>query len=258
MCSAPPPIMGGSLVVDRDSAQGVDGPWLAPADPRARRPGRARAAARRSAAPRRRHYMQRTALPGSPDMLTASRGSTCPAALRSGDPCIRSGSTSRSSRSAETLAHQRRTVTESRRRQLRGGSAGTIFYAHMDDIAAQGVDLRARVAHGYFVLSAAAGLFVDPAPGPCSPTTASRTCASSSRCRSATTIHARLTCKQKTAKEDAAEGQAPQGVVAWDVEVAKPERRAGRGLYDFDTRPAGTRGPVTTGLNTPPAPPDSV
>ena len=45
------------------------------------------------------------------------------------------------------------------------------------------------------------------------------------------TIQARLTCKQKTAKEDR-EGQIPQGVVHWDVEVTQPGRRAGGGLHD--------------------------
>ena len=46
------------------------------------------------------------------------------------------------------------------------GISGDFFYAHMDDIAAKESLFERRVAHGYFVLSAAAGLFVDPAPGP--------------------------------------------------------------------------------------------
>jgi oxepin-CoA hydrolase/3-oxo-5,6-dehydrosuberyl-CoA semialdehyde dehydrogenase len=46
------------------------------------------------------------------------------------------------------------------------GISGDYFYAHMDDIAAKESLFERRVAHGYFVLSAAAGLFVDPAPGP--------------------------------------------------------------------------------------------
>ena len=46
------------------------------------------------------------------------------------------------------------------------GISGDFFYAHMDDVAAKASLFERRVAHGYFVLSAAAGLFVDPAPGP--------------------------------------------------------------------------------------------
>jgi oxepin-CoA hydrolase/3-oxo-5,6-dehydrosuberyl-CoA semialdehyde dehydrogenase len=59
------------------------------------------------------------------------------------------------------------------------GISGDFFYAHMDDIAARESLFERRVAHGYFVLSAAAGLFVDPAPGPrARPTTGSKGCAS--------------------------------------------------------------------------------
>ena len=44
---------------------------------------------------------------------------------------------------------------------------GDNFYAHMDDEAAKASPIFAgRVAHGYLILSFAAGLFVDPDPGP--------------------------------------------------------------------------------------------
>ena len=56
---------------------------------------------------------------------------------------------------------------------------GDIFYAHMDEAAAKANPFfDGRVAHGYFIVSAAAGLFVDPVPGRCLPTTASTICAS--------------------------------------------------------------------------------
>src|SRR5439155_14664624 len=63
------------------------------------------------------------------------------------------------------LITPRRTVTESDIVNFAGVS-GDFFYAHMDDVAARDSIFEKRVAHGYFVLSAAAGLFVDPAPGP--------------------------------------------------------------------------------------------
>jgi acyl dehydratase len=75
-----------------------------------------------------------------------------------------------------------------------------------------------RVAHGYFVLSAAAGLFVDPAPGPVLANYGLEALRFVKPVYIGDTIRARLTCKQKTAKEDR-EGQIPQGVVHWDVEV---------------------------------------
>ena len=112
------------------------------------------------------HYMQRTALQGSPTTLIArhERVHAGRGAARS-IACIRSGSTSTSSRSARRWSRTARTVTEADIVNF-AGISGDFFYAHMDDIAARESLFERRVAHGYFVLSAAAGLFVDPAPGP--------------------------------------------------------------------------------------------
>ena len=98
------------------------------------------------------------------------------------------------------------------------GVSGDYFYAHMDDIAAKDSLFEKRVAHGYFVLSAAAGLFVDPAPGPVLANYGLDTLRFVKPVYPGDTIQATLTVKQKTAKEKR-EGQVPQGVVAWDVEV---------------------------------------
>ncbi len=98
------------------------------------------------------------------------------------------------------------------------GISGDFFYAHTDDVAAKDSIFERRVAHGYFVLSAAAGLFVDPAPGPVLANYGLESLRFVKPVYIGDTIRVRLTCKQKTAKEDR-EGQIPQGVVAWDVEV---------------------------------------
>jgi oxepin-CoA hydrolase/3-oxo-5,6-dehydrosuberyl-CoA semialdehyde dehydrogenase len=92
----------------------------------------------------------------------------------------------------------------------------------MDDIAARESLFEKRVAHGYFVLSAAAGLFVDPAPGPVLANSGLEGLRFVKPVYIGDTIRARLTCKQKTAKEDR-EGQIPQGVVHWDVEVSNQD-----------------------------------
>jgi oxepin-CoA hydrolase/3-oxo-5,6-dehydrosuberyl-CoA semialdehyde dehydrogenase len=76
-----------------------------------------------------------------------------------------------------------------------------------------------RVAHGYFIVSAAAGLFVDPAPGPVLANYGLEKLRFTKPVYPGDTIRVRLTVKQKTAK-DAVEGQVPQGVVEWDVEVS--------------------------------------
>ena len=90
--------------------------------------------------------------------------------------------------------------------------------AHMDEIAAKDSIFERRVAHGYFVLSAAAGLFVDPAPGPVLANYGLESLRFTKPVYIGDTIQAKLTCKQKTAKETPP-GGIPQGVVAWDVEV---------------------------------------
>ena len=67
------------------------------------------------------------------------------------------------------------------------GFTGDTFYAHMDEAAAKANPFfDGRVAHGYLIVSFAAGLFVDPAPAPSSPTSVSTTCASSRRSTPAT------------------------------------------------------------------------
>ena len=99
------------------------------------------------------------------------------------------------------------------------GISGDLFLGHIDDLAAKDrCSGKRHVAHGYFVLSAAAGLFVDPAPGPVLANYGLENLRFVKPVYVGDTIHARLTCKQKTVKEDR-EGQIPQGVVAWDVEV---------------------------------------
>lgn len=77
----------------------------------------------------------------------------------------------------ETLTTHRRTVTEADI-ALFSALSWDHFYAHTDEIAARESLFGKRVAHGYFVLSAAAGLFVDPAPGPVLANYGPRACAS--------------------------------------------------------------------------------
>ncbi|UWF78004.1 MULTISPECIES: phenylacetic acid degradation bifunctional protein PaaZ [Microbacterium] len=112
------------------------------------------------------HHMQRTAVQGSPEMLTALTGIWHPGAsarsegthpfrkslaeLRIGDQIV-SSSREVTLEDIETFAH----------------FTGDTFYAHMDEkAAAANPFFPGRVAHGYLLVSWAAGLFVDPEPGP--------------------------------------------------------------------------------------------
>jgi oxepin-CoA hydrolase/3-oxo-5,6-dehydrosuberyl-CoA semialdehyde dehydrogenase len=74
------------------------------------------------------------------------------------------------------------------------------------------------VAHGYFVISAAAGMFVSPAPGPVLANYGLENLRFVEPVGIGDTIRARLTAKRKIAK-DPRPGEQPNGVVAWDVEV---------------------------------------
>jgi len=163
------------------------------------------------------HYMQRTALQGSPTVLAAVTREWLPKAAEHHDRVHPFRKYFEELEIGETLRTHGRTVTESDIVNF-AGISGDFFYVHMDEVAAKQSIFERRVAHGYFVLSAAAGLFVDPAYGPVLANYGLESLRFVKPVYVGDTIRARLTCKQKTVKEDR-EGQVPQGVVAWDVEV---------------------------------------
>lgn len=112
------------------------------------------------------HHMQRTALQGSPDLLTAITGVWHPGAAAS------AGEQHPFRKSLATLRIGDQVQAGPRRITLDdieefATSTGDTFYAHMDEeAAAANPFFPGRVAHGYLLVSWAAGLFVDPAPGP--------------------------------------------------------------------------------------------
>jgi oxepin-CoA hydrolase/3-oxo-5,6-dehydrosuberyl-CoA semialdehyde dehydrogenase len=101
------------------------------------------------------HHMQRTAIQTTPNMLAA----------------IGNRWVTGSDRRTENVHPFRKNLSEL--------AIGDTFYAHTDPVAAAANPLFGGiVAHGYLVVSLAAGLFVDPRPDPSSPTSASTTCGS--------------------------------------------------------------------------------
>jgi oxepin-CoA hydrolase/3-oxo-5,6-dehydrosuberyl-CoA semialdehyde dehydrogenase len=163
------------------------------------------------------HYMQRTAVQGSPTTLMHITNEYTPGAARKTDRIHPFRKYFDELEVGDALISPRRTVTEADIVNFAGVS-GDFFYAHMDDIAARDSIFEKRVAHGYFVLSAAAGLFVEPSPGPVLANYGLESLRFVKPVYPGDTIQATLTVKQKTAKEKR-DGQVPQGVVAWDVEV---------------------------------------
>ena len=111
------------------------------------------------------HYMQRTALQGSPTTIMHVTSEYTAGAARTFDRIHQFRKYFDELQVGDSYVSPRRTVTDADVVNF-AGISGDFFYAHMDEIAAKESIFERRVAHGYFVLSAAAGLFVDPAPGP--------------------------------------------------------------------------------------------
>ena len=160
------------------------------------------------------HYMQRTALQGSPGRLSALtkswiKGAPAPApkahpftldfdTIRVGDT-VETSSRVISLDDIEHFAH----------------FTGDTFYAHMDEEAAKANPFfPGRVAHGYLILSFAAGLFVDPAPGPLLANYGLDNLRFLKPVSPGDAIRVRLTVKQKQAAR-----KPEYGEVRWDAEV---------------------------------------
>jgi len=164
------------------------------------------------------HFLQRAAVQGSPTMLTAVTGEY-----------VRGGAVRESEvhpfrchfedlQIGHSLLTHRRTVSEADIVNF-GGVSGDYFYMHFDEIAAKDTQFGKRIAHGYFVLSAAAGLFVSPAPGPVLANYGLDNLRFVAPVAIGDTIRARLTCKRKVDRNRTDEAGRGQGVVAWDVQV---------------------------------------
>ncbi|MBG08733.1 MAG: phenylacetic acid degradation bifunctional protein PaaZ [Halobacteriovoraceae bacterium] len=163
------------------------------------------------------HYMQRTSLQGSPTTLSHVTNEWMTGAKGKEDRVHPFRKYFEELRIGETLITPRRTVSEADIVNF-AGISGDYFYAHMDEIAAKDSLFEKRVAHGYFVLSAAAGLFVDPAPGPVQANYGLDNLRFIEPVGIGDTIQAKLTCMRKTRKP-LRDDEKANGVVVWNVEV---------------------------------------
>jgi len=163
------------------------------------------------------HYLQRCAVQGSPTMLTAITGEYQRGATVREEAVHPFRKHFEDIEVGDSLLTHRRTVSEADIVNF-GGISGDYFYMHFDAIAAKDTQFGQRIAHGYFVLSAAAGLFVSPAPGPVLANYGLDTLRFVNPVAIGDTIQARLTCKRRIDRGNRPD-QPPQGVVAWDVQV---------------------------------------
>jgi len=164
------------------------------------------------------HYLQRAAVQGSPTMLSAVTREHVRGAKVNESELHPFRKFFEDLQISDSLLTHRRTVSEADIVNF-GGVSGDYFYMHFDEVAAKDTQFGKRIAHGYFVLSAAAGLFVSPAPGPVLANYGLDTLRFVKPVGIGDTIQARLTAKRKIDRNKKDAKGVGQGVVAWDVEV---------------------------------------
>lgn len=164
------------------------------------------------------HYLQRTAIQGSPTMLSAVTNVYHQGADQNETdihPFQKHFEDLRIGMTAITAKH---TVTEADITNFANVS-GDNFYAHMDATSLEGTIFERRVAHGYFVLAKAAGLFVDPRKGPVLLNYGIDEARFTKPVYPGATIGVRLTVKEKVSQEKKDENDIAKGIIKWLVDV---------------------------------------
>ncbi len=164
------------------------------------------------------HYMQRTAIQGSPETL-AVIGNRWVRGADQNDPGVHPfRKTFEQLAIGDTLNTESREVTLDDIQHF-AEFTGDNFYAHMDEeAAAKNPFFDGRVAHGYLIVSFAAGLFVDPDFGPVLANYGLDDLRFAQPVNYGDVLKVRLTCKQKTLRADTGYGE-----VRWDTEVTNQD-----------------------------------
>ena len=160
------------------------------------------------------HYMQRTAIQGTPDVITGVTGRWTRGASQIAPARHPFRKPFHELAVGDTL-HSAERVVSLGDIEAFAALSGDRFYAHMDEADARRNPLfGGRVAHGYFLVSAAAGLFVDPAYGPVLANYGLDNLRFLKPVRPGDRIKVRLTCKEKSLRAGAGYGE-----VRWDTEI---------------------------------------
>jgi len=164
------------------------------------------------------HYLQRTAIQGHPSTITkitqqfqlgADMPEANPHVFRKHFEELVIG---------ETVYTHKHTVTDADIVNFANVS-GDNFYAHMDATSLEGTIFERRVAHGYFVLSKAAGLFVDPKKGPVLLNYGLEEARFTKPVYPGSTLGVRFTVKEKIDQEKRSEDDIAKGIVKFLVDV---------------------------------------
>ena len=164
------------------------------------------------------HYMQRTAIQGSPQTITAI-GSRWTRGAEQNDPGVHPfRKTFEQLEIGDTVNTASREITLDDIQHF-AEFTGDTFYAHTDEeAAAKNPFFDGRVAHGYLIVSFAAGLFVDPDFGPVLANYGVDDLRFAQPVNYGDTLKVRLTCKQKTLRAGTGYGE-----VRWDTEVTNQD-----------------------------------
>ncbi|RSK45377.1 phenylacetic acid degradation bifunctional protein PaaZ [Hymenobacter rigui] len=164
------------------------------------------------------HFMQRVALQGSPSMITAITEVYQPKAKQIEKDKHPFQHYFEELEIGQAYVTHKHTVTEADITNFAQVS-GDNFYAHVDETSLEGTLFTGRVAHGYYILSKAAGMFVDPRKGPVLLNYGLDECRFTKPVYPGTTIGVTLTVKEKIGQEKRDETDVAKGIVRWLVEV---------------------------------------
>ncbi|MFN5355204.1 MAG: phenylacetic acid degradation bifunctional protein PaaZ [Bacteroidota bacterium] len=164
------------------------------------------------------HYLQRVAIQGSPSTITRITGVYQSGAAQHEHDRHPFKKHFEELEIGETLITARHTVSEADIHNFASVS-GDNFYAHMDATSLDGTIFTQRVAHGYFVLSKAAGLFVDAKKGPVLLNYGLDECRFTKPVYPGMTIGVKLTVKEKVDTEKRTPEDIAKGIVKWLVDV---------------------------------------
>ena len=163
------------------------------------------------------HYLQRCAIQGSPTTISAITGIYQAGAKVQEAPMHPFKYHFEDIQPGMSILTHKRTITDSDIQNF-ANLSWDVFYAHTDITSLEGSIFEKRAAHGYFILSAAAGLFVHPNKSPVGANYGLDECRFIRPIYHGDTIQVRLTCKEKV-ERDSRGKEHPSGVVKWYEEV---------------------------------------
>jgi oxepin-CoA hydrolase/3-oxo-5,6-dehydrosuberyl-CoA semialdehyde dehydrogenase len=165
------------------------------------------------------HYMQRVAIQGSPTTITAISNVYQPNAKGITDNIHPFRKYFEEVQIGEQIISGKRTITDADIKAF-ANLSWDHFYAHTDHTSLEGTLFEKPVAHGYLIMSAAAGLFVENSlKSPVLLNYGIDELRFTKPVYADTTIYVRFTCKEKIAQDLRDENDIPKGIIKWYVEM---------------------------------------